>query len=141
MSSASRASAGAVAPTWVTSLPGLVAAGGGSRPGEGRLLGSEFDSTARLGHFQEETRRSKKLVRMSEMRLVMLLRDWGMRRPEDTDWACGSGAGRLPGPFASGPPRSGPGSAAAERPWVSRRGAALGQPPRSGPGSPAAERP
>src|SRR6202023_1157839 len=72
MSSASLtlAKAGVVL-TWVTSSPGLVAAGGGSRPREGRFLGSEFDSTPRLRHFPEETRHATKSVRMSEMWYVV----------------------------------------------------------------------
>jgi hypothetical protein len=38
---------------------------------EGRLLGSEFDSTAGLRHFPGETRRPAELVRVVEMVFVV----------------------------------------------------------------------
>src|SRR6266581_8727738 len=73
MSSASRADAGAV-PTWVTSLAGTGRCWRRFSSLTGRLLGSEFDSTPRLRHFPGQPRRSAKSVRMSEMRLVVVMR-------------------------------------------------------------------
>src|SRR6201989_14728 len=72
MSSASRASAGAVVLTWSPprrdgSLLGVVVV-----PGRGRFLGSEFDSTLRLRHFPGYPRRPREIGAHVEKRLMVL---------------------------------------------------------------------
>src|SRR6185437_14049027 len=71
MSSASRASAGAVAPIWSPPRRDWSLLAPVVVPGRGNLLGSEFDSIARLRHFRELPRRSAELVRMVEKRFVV----------------------------------------------------------------------
>src|SRR6266496_3711622 len=72
MSSASPAVANTgAALTWVTSLHRGWSLLLTVSSREGRLLGSEFDSTAGVRHFQEQTRRSRESVHVSQRSLVV----------------------------------------------------------------------
>src|ERR1700736_560913 len=93
-------------------------------PGEGRFLGSEFDSTPRLRHFPEETRHATKSVRMSEMWYVVrvgLVVDGGWRGGR----TYGDSRGATRSPWAA--PRSRVWPAVKKRSWGWRQASTSAQ--------------